>query len=122
MSRLASSYNESRPADPAAARPGFVPWEGDALGDRDTTPYAITERLPPTAPARVRTAPPAPPRPVVVTASRWRVPMGVLIGLVIVVAVITLGVALAQRNGGGKRLLAAAGGGSAARIPLPRNG
>jgi hypothetical protein len=46
----AKARGKAAPAPPETQY--FVPWRGDARRERDTTPTAITARLPVSAPAR----------------------------------------------------------------------
>ena len=134
MKILPTSAPQPPPAAQPAERPQFTPWTGDALDDRPTTPYAITERLPASAPARARPAasaarPPAPrPAPVAPPARElplpagWRRPALALGVVVLLVVLLGLGAALARRSGGGGPLTLAPAGGGVARMSVPRNG
>jgi hypothetical protein len=123
----------ARPARPAQ----FQPWTGDALDDRPTTPYAITDRLPVTAPARrrpaapaapaARPAPVAQPAPPATTSPRLALPAGWLgpalaLGAVVLLAgLLAVGSALAQRSGEGARGVPAPAV-AQARMSVPEDG
>jgi hypothetical protein len=117
-----AARNPKNPATPpdSPEHRVFVPWTPEALEEveRPTTPYAITDRLPPTAPARrqpptTRLPRPAPtPRTATVDWRRWTTPALIAGGVIIVLAVLVI---LAGRGGAlGQRLglhtLAATGG------------
>ncbi len=98
-----------QPDPPPAAPDGgrFVPWTRDALDldERPTTPYAITERLPATAPARRQAVlPPVPAAPLRVPLAwrRFLAPALIAVGAVLLLAVL---VAVAGRDSAlGQRL------------------
>ena len=128
--------NSVTPPAPPEGR-GFVPWTPEALEEveRPTTPYAITDRLPPTAPVRhqppttrLPRPTPAPVRPVV-DWRRWATPALIAGGVIVVLAVLVViagrGGALGQRLGlhtlaatGGAASLGAAPAANAAPDPL----
>src|SRR5215204_15690 len=101
--KVLPTSSPKRPPAPRPARPSqFTPWAGDALDDRPTAPYTITERLPPTAPARTRPvaasrpAPASPPAGGLPRISAWQ---GVAVGLVVLLLLavaLTVGSALAR--------------------------
>jgi hypothetical protein len=123
MGQLAARKPKNTP-DPAASPEGgrFVPWTREALDldERPTTPYAITDRLPATAPARQppTTRLPAGPSPAATPLAGWHrylKPALIAAGAIVLLAVL---VALAGRGAGlGQRLgLQSAAGGGATRL------
>ena len=127
------------PNSPAPTEGGrFIPWTPEALDieDRPTTPYAITERLPATAPARRQ--PPttrlgaavAPSLRPVADWHRFLKPALIAGGVIVLLAVLVVlagGGALGQRlglhplasTGGATRLGAAPASAAAAAAPAP---
>lgn len=126
MGQFAARKPKTTP-DPAASPEGgrFVPWTREALelDERPTMPYAITDRLPPTAPARQppTTRLPAAPAPVssrpaaALDWRRWTTPALIAGGVILVLALLVL---VAGRDGAlGQRLgLPSAPGGGATRL------